>query len=151
MDFDVENRSGDMIKCAALVQGVVDGVRGAGLQVSFAPQMARLACGPRSPPPPHTRFLHPSAALSFKHVACVIQTDVYPGWPNMSPGFNGQVPLLDVTHIGGVNFVQVQMYNTWSQVSFGPHDSVQRYPGLIIFGFLVPYHPSLLFCASFTG
>ncbi len=44
-DFDVENRSGDMLKCAALVQGVVDALHAAGMVVTFAPQMVLWTTG----------------------------------------------------------------------------------------------------------
>ena len=53
VDFDVENRAGDLIVCAAILQRVVDKVHAAGLQVTFAPQLVRRAGGGRA-----QRFVH---------------------------------------------------------------------------------------------
>jgi len=43
-------------------------------------------------------------------------TDLYPGWPSISPGFNRYAPLLSQPHTALFDAIMPQMYNTWGQV-----------------------------------
>jgi hypothetical protein len=41
VDIDVEGREGDLVACAAVLQRVVDHLLGAGVPVTFSPQLVR--------------------------------------------------------------------------------------------------------------
>ena len=46
VDIDVEGREGDLVACAAVLQRVVDHLLGAGVPVTFSPQLVRPSLQP---------------------------------------------------------------------------------------------------------
>ena len=102
VDLDTEVLVGDVLNYTALLQGVVDVIRAAGISVTMTPEMVRR------------QEFAGSAAWRREDgmVVCLrvrVQPDMYPDDPRMPPASdkNRWVPVMDAPRLGNVSFVQV--------------------------------------------
>eukprot|EP01059_Diplonema_ambulator_P030779 TRINITY_DN5402_c0_g1_i1.p1 TRINITY_DN5402_c0_g1~~TRINITY_DN5402_c0_g1_i1.p1 ORF type:complete len:323 (+),score=47.42 TRINITY_DN5402_c0_g1_i1:50-970(+) len=103
VDFDIEHRSGDLMKCADVINSVLKLLKQKKptIKISFAPQMVNL---------------DPSVAI-------------------ISPGFNELAPVIGPS-LGLIDWIQPQMYNSWSQVE--TLDYAKNYTAMLLQGYAIP-------------
>jgi hypothetical protein len=103
VDLDTEVLVGDVLNYTAVLQGVVDVIRAAGISVTMTPEMVRRH--------DFTGNVAWRREDGMMHRLCVlrVQPDIYPDDPRMPPasGKNRWVPVMDAPRLGNVSFVQV--------------------------------------------